>query len=287
MPPGGVRHSGRIPEEIAIVLLGSDTDDREFTEQTKTVVLTRHGAGIISKHKLAPDQEMIIRCLGTNKEGEVRVVGQIGSQSEGYIYGVVFLDPRIELWELKFPPLPESEKEANLISLECNSCRDREVVDLDDLELDVIAINQGIVRNCKHCRVSTVWKPAQGETNGKLISTKTEQKPEPEVTPILGAHPENRRRYVRTTVNLAACIRCPGLNDRIVVCESMSLGGLGFRSRERYFEKSMIEVAVPYSPRTPSIFVPAQIVYVRGLPEGRDVSHGVAYMRLPKDLREI
>jgi PilZ domain len=287
MPPRDVRRSSRIPKEIAIVLLGSDMDGREFSEQTKTIVLTRHGAGIVSKHKLAPDQQMIIRCLGTNKEGEVRVVGQIGNQSERYIYGVVFLDPGIELWESKFPPLPESEKEANLISLECSNCRHREVVHLDDLELDVLAINEGIVRNCKHCRVSTVWKPAQGETRGKIISTKTERKPEPEVTPILPADPENRRRHVRKTVNLAACIRYAGLDDRIVVCENMSLGGLCFRSRERYFEKSMIEVAVPYSPRTPSIFVPAQIVYVRGLPERRDFRHGVAYMRSPKDLREI
>jgi PilZ domain len=107
------------------------------------------------------------------------------------------------------------------------------------------------------------------------------------VTPILPTHPENRRRHDRTTVNLAACIRYPGLDDRIVVCENMSLGGLCFRSRERYFEKSMIEVAVPYSPSTPSIFVTAQIVYVRGLPEGRDFRHGVAYMRSPKPPREI
>jgi PilZ domain len=287
MPPGGVRHSGRIPKEFAIVLLGSDTDGREFSEQTKTVVLTRHGAGIVSRHKLAPDQEMIIRCLGTNKEGEVRVVGQIGSQSEGYIYGVVFLDPRIELWELKFPPLSESESEASLTLLECSSCRDREMIHLDDLELDVLAINQGIVRNCKHCRGSTVWNLAQDETKGKIIPIETKQKPEPEAAPILSARLENRRRHVRRTVNLAAAIRYPGFDERIVICENMSLGGLCFRSRERYFEKSMIEVAVPYSPGTPSTFVPAQIVYVLELPRGRNFRYGVAYMRSAKDLREI
>ena len=67
----------------------------------------------------------------------------------------------------------------------------------------------------------------------------------------------------------------------------MSLGGLCFRSRERYFEKSMIEVAVPYSMDTPNIFVPAQIVYALELPEERNFSYGVSYMRSPKHLREI
>src|SRR5215471_15935830 len=77
MPPEGVRRSSRIPKEIAILLTGSDIEGKVFSEQTKTVLLSRHGAGIVSRYKLSAEQELILRRLDTNKETEVRLVGQI------------------------------------------------------------------------------------------------------------------------------------------------------------------------------------------------------------------
>jgi len=43
------RRSGRIAKELPIVLLGTDTAGKVFAEETKTVVLSRHGAGVVSK----------------------------------------------------------------------------------------------------------------------------------------------------------------------------------------------------------------------------------------------
>src|SRR5260370_422522 len=79
MPPEGMRRSGRIPKEIAILLVGSDLEGKVFSEQTKTVVLSRHGAGIVSQYKLVPEQELILRRLDTNSETEIRAVGVIVS----------------------------------------------------------------------------------------------------------------------------------------------------------------------------------------------------------------
>jgi hypothetical protein len=58
----------------------------------------------------------------------------------------------------------------------------------------------------------------------------------------------------------------------------MSRGGLRFKSRKRYFERSSIEVAVPYAPGGQSIFVHARIVYVLELPEEKLFRCGVAYL---------
>jgi hypothetical protein len=47
-----VRRSGRIKKEIAILLLGTDTQGHVFAEETKTGTLSLHGAGIVSDLKL-------------------------------------------------------------------------------------------------------------------------------------------------------------------------------------------------------------------------------------------
>jgi hypothetical protein len=76
---GKVRRSGRIAKEIRILLLGMDINGAVFSEETRTVTLSRHGAGIISKHKLAKDGLLIMRFLGGTTETAIRLVGQFGT----------------------------------------------------------------------------------------------------------------------------------------------------------------------------------------------------------------
>jgi hypothetical protein len=164
MPQDGTRRSGRIPKQIAITLVGSDIEGRVFSERTKTVLLSRHGAGIKSTYKLSAEQELVIRSEESRKEIEARVVGQIGSDGDTYIYGVAFLDSKTNFWGVDFPDLSESEKRARETLLECGNCRAREMADHSDLASDVMAVNNGIVRYCKKCGSSTLWKLALGES---------------------------------------------------------------------------------------------------------------------------
>jgi PilZ domain len=90
---------------------------------------------------------------------------------------------------------------------------------------------------------------------------------------------ENRRKHARTRVNFKACVRRAGSADDVVACEDMSRGGLRFKSSKEYFEKTVIDVAVPYSPGDQAIFVPAQIVYVQELPEQKLYRCGAMYLR--------
>src|SRR5580692_7560313 len=134
-------------------------DGRGFSEMTKTVLLSRHGAGIISTYKLSAEQEIIIRYLDTNKEAVVRVVGRIGSEGEIYTYGVAFVDPsNIDFWDIDFAAISEREKESRRMLLECGNCKAQETVEQSDVESDVFLINEGIVRYCKQCGDSTLWK---------------------------------------------------------------------------------------------------------------------------------
>ena len=158
---GKVRRSGRIAKEIRILLLGMDTNGTVFSEETRTVTLSRHGAGIISKHKLAMEGLLIMRFLGGSTETAIRLVGQLGHDARGFVYGVAFVDEEEDFWELKFPPPPEWNVEVDG-PMQCESCTRCEVVDQSEVEADVYALSASILRYCIYCGTPTVWRKAPG-----------------------------------------------------------------------------------------------------------------------------
>lgn len=280
-----VRRSSRIPKEIGILLTGCDANGKQFIEETKTVVLSRYGAGIVSKHKLAIEQELILVHTQSNKETDIRIVGQIGSANGSYTYGVAFLHPEVNFWGVEFPSLTGAEISANDIPLQCTFCGGREVISQEALELDVYAIHDGILRDCKQCVKSTLWKKVSGTapespqceapaSSGKATASETGS------ALVSG---KNRRKHHRIKVNFTACITNPGFEDRLVQCENVSRGGLCFKSNQRYYETARIEVAAPYAPGSPRILVPAQIVHVQELPEEGMFLCGVQYLNSTKD----
>jgi PilZ domain-containing protein len=295
MPPEGLRRSSRIAKEIAILLVGSDMEGKVFSEQTKTVLLSRHGAGIVSQYALSSEQELILRRLDTDKEAEVRVVGQLGAHGQSYTYGVAFLDPEMDLWGAKFPGLTDAEKEASRVLLQCSGCKAREMVQQSDLESDVYLVNEGIVRSCKNCGSSTIWKRVAEDADGEAVPLETtppviEEMAEPVAAQAAAppapspatqpaARTENRRKHVRATVNFKACIRSYAFGEDIVTCEDLSRGGLRFKSRKEYVAKTEIEVAAPYSPGAPAIFVRGQIVHVMELKQEKRYRCGVCYAK--------
>ena len=298
MPPEGVRRSSRIPKEIAILLTGSDIEGKVFSETTKTVLLSRHGAGIVSRYKLSAEQELILRRLDTNKETEVRLVGQIGVEGEVYTYGVAFLDSTNNFWGIKFPTPSEEEQQSRVVLMECGSCQTRETVEQSDLESDVYRVNEGIVRYCKNCGSSTFWKrgseaedageaPAVVEmVQSRSVGWVDEEEPSP-ASVVVAAAPEpttagrreNRRKHVRTKVSFQACVRSFAHGDDIVNCEDVSRGGLCFKSRKPYVENFKIEVAAPYTPGMQNFFTPAEIVHVEELKDQKKFRCGVAYLK--------
>ena len=160
---GGARRSGRIAKEISILLFGTDTSGHVFSEETRTVVLSRHGAGILSRHKLAADEILTLRLLGTSAEAGVCLVGQMGEEATGYTYGVTFLNPDLDFWELKFPPAPQWHSDPDC-ALECSLCQERQIVHQSEIEADVYALIQSILRFCPRCGTSTVWHEAASDS---------------------------------------------------------------------------------------------------------------------------
>ena len=381
-----MRSSARIPKEIPILLIGSDLDGRMFSERATTVLLSLHGAGVLSRHKLSPEQELILRWPDKNKETDIRVVGQIGEQSGRHTYGVAFFDFNLNFWEIDFPPITDREKELGYITLVCTSCNAVEKIDDTSVEADVCATNESVLRSCKRCGAATLWKPAAGAAIQQLTAFQQPAAvpqpaaiqqpapadpaqlplfsapvlPPPAQTPAPSANSEsappalavpqpsfyaqlpasslspsnfragrpdlvgdasaglvvdssaaplaavltmappssdpsapapqnpssapraNRRKHPRVKVSYSACIRHPERGEDVVACEDMSKGGLRFKSSKRYYAQSLIDVAVPYQPGQPAIFVPAQIVFAEELPEQRLFRYGVQYLKPTK-----
>ena len=136
------RRSGRITKEIPIVLLGTDATGKVSSEETNTVVLSRHGAGVVTRYRFSPDELLTLRLPGTAKEAAIRLVGQIGGEPGRYIYGVTFVDPDPDFWTMEFPPPDPFEPASELIALECSMCQTRVDIEQGDIEEDVYALEK-------------------------------------------------------------------------------------------------------------------------------------------------
>lgn len=172
-----LRRSGRIAKSVPILLIGSDTEGRVFSEVTRTVVLSLHGAGVISMHKLLPEQELVLRWLETNRETEIRVVGEIGSQGEQHTYGVAFVDDSADFWQLEFPPPPSLAERPLELVLECTACGASVTLLNGDYEFDVCAIHGGLVRYCTECAFATVWKRPEAGALPAAVRATPDRKP--------------------------------------------------------------------------------------------------------------
>src|SRR5437588_12645686 len=106
MPPEGVRRSSRIPKQMDILLVGSDTEGKVFSEKTKTVLLSKHGAGIVSRYKLSAEQELILRRPDTHKHTQARPLPQLRAESDVYTYAIASLHSPPHSSPLPSPPPP-------------------------------------------------------------------------------------------------------------------------------------------------------------------------------------
>jgi hypothetical protein len=220
-----------------------------------------------------------------------------GYRGDGCVFGVAFRDPELDFWEIEFPPPSSARDHAGMdgVTLECASCHGREFVQQSDVETDVYAVNESILRHCADCGLTTNWAQARaGESSGSSPSSSTsptarpsslvnrdslnrqlldqeavtkialellEPEPAPElVLPSRPGEKQNRRRDVRTRVNFTACVRHPAAGDEIVECDNLSRGGFSFRSQKQYSKDSLIQVALPYSPGSAPMFVFAEII---------------------------
>ncbi len=272
MDPETKRRSDRVYLELGIQISGVDAGGRSFTERTQTLVVSRHGAKILSARVLLPQQALSLRCFKTGVETTTRVVGQIGEVDEGYYYGLEVLDSHVNLWDIEFPTPAEAHEAAGRVLLECIRCHTQEVVHLDVFALEVLLANESLLRSCRQCKGvgTSLWRQAA------LREAKEAAAAMGSVT-VLPLRTSNERRDARIGLKVDVLVRHPEIGEAIATTENISRGGFRFKSRLRYPIGTSVEAALPYTPGAANIFVPANIVYVDEKPTDGLFSHGVAY----------
>ena len=104
LPPSQIEHrrSGRIAAERPIEVSGTNIEGRDFLAYSRTLILSRYGAKIYLDQGLGLDQEIIIYRPETMHHCLAKVVGLYDRYSDGYTYGIEFLDPDLDFWSVAF-----------------------------------------------------------------------------------------------------------------------------------------------------------------------------------------
>jgi hypothetical protein len=264
-----------LARELQIEVFGADLDGLQFIEQTRTLTITRDGATIPLANKLAPESELIVRNPATNREAAARVVDLALDPVSVHVYGIVFVDPSVNLWQIEFP-----EIQSKTIAMECTRCHHVDAVILSEIEMKILETKQELTRQCKCSNSSTTWKqtdqkvterkPTEREVNDEQRKTPPAEEPAP-----VALH--GKRKEKRTAMKVPACIR-DVRGEEVVECENISRGGFCFKSKKMYPAGTPIEAAVPYAKNSANIFVSARIAYQQGL-SGGFYRHGVAYTK--------
>jgi len=259
---------------MPIEVSGADAIGKSFCDNSRTLIVSLHGAKILLTRKLAPDQEIIIRCLETGKEGACRVVGHITEDAEGYTYGVSFLDENVNPWGIEFPPPSEAENAIGRVVLECSRCHTRELAYLEGYELEVLQARQSLSRRCGRCNDTSIWKKPFAQ----------ELAPEGSPPPPVREEDREKRSEPRADLKVMACMRYLDVGqmemvEEVVTTRNLSSNGLSFESRKQFAEAAKIEVAVPFTPGGGNIFIPSRIFYAQHSPDSELTLYGVAYIR--------
>ena len=235
--------TSRISASIHIQISWIGRRGEHFNEPARTLTIGHDAATIVSPQKLVATQQITIHCPGTDKYAIARVVGLIRQEDRWNIYGLDFIDPDVNLWDIEVPFATEPENAKSRLFLECASCLNRARVDLHEIQAEVFKARGIINLFCEKCASWTVWGLA-----GHEVSSNSDPKRTPESTPARAPRTVNDRKHARVLTRMNACVRHAGLVDEVVRVKDVSRGGFRFVSPNCHADGSYITVAMPYIP---------------------------------------
>ena len=276
MRPETIRQSDRVSLRLQLDASWFAAGGTAVKQPAHTLLVSRNGGVIRLQEKLFPGQEI---TLHRNLEGEpariarAKIVAEIDHEPEGFIYAIAILGPSTDFWEIEFPAPHKAEEALARLLMECSFCHRREVAYLSEMELKSFEIRRCIARLCKNCDSPSIWVEAQSDNQDDDDALAPHLPQDERVIP--------RRNRTRVKARVLACIRRRGFKEEVAVCEDLSKGGIGFRSRNHYPVGTRLEVAVPYTPGAGAIFVPIRIVFSQPISTAGLFRHGAAYLRPP------
>ncbi len=100
----GRRRSMRVLLSVPIHVSGKDRKDRDFNEETRTLVVNAHGALISLAAAVIAGQQITVANDATKQSRDCRVV-YLGKGTSGKVQlGIEFAKPSPNFWQIDFPP---------------------------------------------------------------------------------------------------------------------------------------------------------------------------------------
>ena len=283
MPATLITGKERVRLRLLVEASGTDAGGREFEHRGSTVEIHREGALVeltSGNGCIAPGQTLMLRRRNgddSRLQARARVLGLVETQESSRLYNVELLSGEEDFWGIEFPAQAGTSSAVACMLLECCFCRRREVVYVTDRDMFSFNTQKGVARACQACEMPTIWVQTLDED---LPHTAAGAGAPAFLRIGQPAQIHDRQATPRFRTRLTACVRAAGSDLELAVCENMSRGGLCFRTRRRYSENDILEVAVPYTKGAANIFVPARVIYVQEVPSAGLHRHGAAYLRI-------
>jgi hypothetical protein len=269
------RRSERLLLTIPIRVEGVDVKGQPFGENTRTLVINRHGARIQLKHPVAPGTTLKITTLLGHREANFRVIGPTQPVSaEGGEWGVECLDEKGNIWGIGFPPSLPDPKPATAL-LECRQCHSVSLTPLSLVEHDVLTSAGLLTKECTTCGRLTTWGITE-KTAGILVP---DQEAEPGIREVIeGQLPgSNRRHHGRVSLRLPTHVRNFFGTEEFTWSENISKTGLCFISEKHYELGEVLLVICPFEQGGHNIEVRSNVVRRRGMQGTNSYIYGIRY----------
>jgi hypothetical protein len=271
------RRSERLLITVPIRVEGVDRDGEKFSEETRTLVVNRHGARIHLQRMVAVGAVLLITTLVGRRSAKFRVVGPTQPLTGvGGEWGIECQESNCNVWGIGFPP-PSGVEGMCAALLECRRCHAVKLSHLSLVEHEVLATSGLLVKECEPCGRSTSWSfrepsmPLSSDDAGAVL-------PSPESLREQQAG-SIRRAHNRVALQLPIRVRSFYGAEEFTHTENVSRGGLCFITDRNYEVGEVVLVTCPFEKSGHNIEVRGQVVRSREMQgTGRKI-YGVCYVR--------
>ena len=102
--PVARRRSQRVLMQVAVRVRGTDSQDKDFVEETETLAINAHGGLILVSARLTSGSKVFMQHNRTQEEQECHVVFLGPVRAGKAEIGLEFSEPRPTFWRVAFPP---------------------------------------------------------------------------------------------------------------------------------------------------------------------------------------
>lgn len=272
------RRTERLRLTFPIRVIGFNTADGDFTEDTYTLVVNQAGARIALKHRVVADDSIRVVNLENYNEAEFRVVGPTRlAGGEVAEWGVECLESSRNIWGIELPPPLSNSPEGAGALLGCRACQAQGFWPLTLMEVEVLDSTGLINRQCNACGKVTYWSYADTSRRPREFS------PAEPVAPALREADIKRKMEKRTHKRMAMLlpilVRNQKGEEEITKTDNISKGGVAVSLAMDLEVGDVLSIVCPYTPGSQEIPQKGK-VHRRGMfPFSGKRLYGIAYVR--------